>query len=49
MNELNIYLLKDLSPEVKAVTFAKCSRSPDSFKDIAKELTETKSSEFHEK
>lgn len=49
MNNLNIYLLKDLSPEVKAVTFAKCSRSPDSFKDIAKELTEDKSRKFHEK
>ena len=49
MNELNIYLLKDMPPEVKAVTFAKCSRSPDSFKDIAKELTEDKSRQFHEK
>ncbi|MDD3156315.1 MAG: hypothetical protein PHP14_02770 [Candidatus Pacebacteria bacterium] len=49
MNKLNVYLLKDLSPEVKAVTFAKCSRSPDSFKDIAKELTEDKSRKFHEK
>ena len=49
MNELNIYLLKDMPPEVKAVTFAKCSRSPDSFSDIARELTEEKSKEFHEK
>lgn len=49
MNKLNIYLLKDLTPEIKAVTFAKCSRCPDSFKNIAKELTEAKSSEFHEK
>jgi thymidylate synthase ThyX len=49
MNELNIYLLKDMPPEIKAVTFAKCSRSPESFSDIAKELTEDKSREFHEK
>jgi hypothetical protein len=49
MNELNIYLLKDLPPEIKAVTFAKCSRSPNSFSDIARELTEEKSKEFHEK
>jgi len=49
MNELNIYLLKDMPPEVKAVTFAKCSRSPESFSDIARELTEEKSKEFHEK
>jgi thymidylate synthase ThyX len=44
-----IYMLEGLSPEVRAVTFAKCSRSPDSFADIAKELTEEKSKEFHEK
>ncbi len=44
-----IYTLEGLSPEVRAVTFAKCSRSPESFADIAKELTEQKSSEFHEK
>lgn len=44
-----IYTLEGLSPEIKAVTFAKCSRSPESFADIAKELTEEKSSEFHEK
>ncbi len=44
-----IYPLKDLPPEVKAVTFAKTSRSPDSFKNIAKELNETKSGRFHEK
>ena len=44
-----IYTLEGLSPEIRAVTFATCSRSPESFADIAKELTEEKSSEFHEK
>lgn len=44
-----IYTLEGLSPEVRAVTFAKCSRSPESFAEIAKELTEEKSKEFHEK
>ncbi|MBU1131617.1 FAD-dependent thymidylate synthase [Patescibacteria group bacterium] len=44
-----IYLLEGLSPEVRAVTFAKTSRSPKSFRDIAAELTEEKSAEFHEK
>jgi thymidylate synthase ThyX len=48
-NKLKVYSLDKLKPEVTAVCFAKCSRSPDSFKDIAKELTEQKSSEFHEK
>jgi len=47
----DIYLLspKMLSPEVIAVAFAKTSRSPESFRDIAAELTDEKSSEFHEK
>ena len=44
-----IYTLNDLAPEIKAVTFAKCSRSPKSFQEIADELTEEKSSKFHEK
>ena len=45
-----IYTLpSSLMPEVKAVTFAKCSRSPENFDDIAKELTNEKSAEFHEK
>jgi thymidylate synthase ThyX len=46
-----VYLLdpKKLSPETIAVTFAKTSRSPESFKEIAEELTETKSADFHEK
>ena len=46
-----IYLLrpKQLSPETIAVTFAKTSRSPLSFREIASELSDEKSSEFHEK
>jgi len=48
-NKRRIYLLKDLSPEVKAVTFAKCSRTSESFSEIAEELTEEKSKNFHEK
>ncbi len=48
-NEYRIYTLEGLTPEVRAVCFAKCSRSPESFDEIAKELTEEKSSEFHEK
>ena len=44
-----IYALKNLPPEVVAVTFAKCSRSPEPFDLIAKELTEAKSAEFNEK
>ncbi len=46
-----VYLLnpKTLSPEVIAVAFAKTSRSPDSFRDIAAGLTDEKSAEFHEK
>ncbi len=50
-NERRIYLLspKKLSPEAIAVTFAKTSRSPKAFDDIAAELTDQKSSRFHEK
>jgi thymidylate synthase ThyX len=46
-----IYLLspKDLPPETIAVTFAKTSRSPKPFDEIAAELTDEKSSRFHEK
>jgi thymidylate synthase ThyX len=44
-----IYLMKDLPPEVVAVAFAKTSRSPEPFDVIAQELTEAKSSQFHEK
>lgn len=48
-SERRIYTLEGLAPEVRAVCFAKCSRSPESFDEIAKELTEEKSAEFHEK
>jgi thymidylate synthase ThyX len=46
-----VYLLdpKQLSPETIAVTFAKTSRSPLSFREIAAELSDEKSSEFNEK
>jgi thymidylate synthase ThyX len=46
-----VYLLspRALSPETIAVTFAKTSRSPLSFREIAAELTDEKSAEFHEK
>ncbi|MFH1598358.1 MAG: FAD-dependent thymidylate synthase [Patescibacteria group bacterium] len=52
MDELpkrKIYTLAGLKPEVVAVTFAKSSRSPKSFYEIAQELSEEKSAEFHEK
>lgn len=47
----DIYLLSPrlLPPEVIAVAFAKTSRSPKPFREIAAELTEEQSSEFHEK
>jgi thymidylate synthase ThyX len=48
-NPLRVYTLDDLPAEVVAVAFAKTSRSPDSFDDIARELSETDSSRFHEK
>ena len=46
-----IYLLspRHLSPETIAVAFAKTSRSPLSFDEIAAELTDERSAEFHEK
>ncbi len=46
-----IYLLspRDLSPETIAVTFAKTSRSPKAFDEIAAELTDARSARFHEK
>ena len=46
-----IYLLspKELSPETIAVAFAKTSRSPESFREIAAELSDEKSARFHEK
>jgi len=47
----DIYLLqpRQLSPETIAVTFAKTSRSPLSFREIAEELTDEASARFHEK
>ncbi|MGB8213874.1 MAG: FAD-dependent thymidylate synthase [Anaerolineales bacterium] len=46
-----IYLLspKELSPETIAVAFAKTSRSPESFREIAAGLSDEKSARFHEK
>ena len=46
-----IYLLdpKKINQETIAVTFAKTSRSPLSFIDIANELSDESSSQFHEK
>lgn len=48
-NKRSVYSLDYLKPEVVAVAFAKCSRSPESFAEIAKELTDEKSADFHEK
>ena len=50
-HERQVYLLDptQLSPETIAVTFAKTSRSPQSFREIAAELTDEKSAQFHEK
>lgn len=48
-NRCLVYSLDYLKPEVVAVAFAKCSRSPESFKKIAEELTDEKSADFHEK
>jgi thymidylate synthase ThyX len=46
-----IYLLspRNISPETIAVTFAKTSRSPKPFDEIADELTDERSARFHEK
>src|SRR5512139_652456 len=51
MRPRDIYLLnpRELSPEVIAVAFAKTSRSPESFREIAAGLTDEKSAEFHDK
>ena len=51
MPEREIYLLspRALSPETIAVAFAKTSRSPNSFRDIAAELSDEFSAKFHEK
>ncbi len=49
--ERQVYLLdpQSLPSETIAVTFAKTSRSPQSFREIAAELTDEKSAKFHEK
>jgi thymidylate synthase ThyX len=49
--ERQVYLLdpRKYSPEVIAVAFAKTSRSPETFQQIADELTDEKSAQFHEK
>ena len=51
MPNRDIYLLspRALSPETIAVAFAKTSRSPESFRAIASELSDEKSAQFHEK
>jgi thymidylate synthase ThyX len=51
MPERQIYLLspKQLSPETIAVAFAKTSRAPESFREIAEGLSDEKSAQFHEK
>ncbi len=51
MPDRQIYLLspKEHSPETIAVAFAKTSRSPELFREIAAGLTDEKSAQFHEK
>ncbi len=51
MSSRQIYLLspRDLSPETIAVAFAKTSRSPESFHEIASQLSEEGAARFHEK
>ncbi len=49
--ERRVYLLdpQKLAPETIAVAFAKTSRSPQSFEEIARELSDEKSADFHER
>ena len=51
MPQREIYLLspRALSPETIAVAFAKTSRSPESFREIAAELSDETTAKFHEK
>lgn len=51
MPDRQIYLLspKNLSPETIAVAFAKTSRAPESFREIAEGLSDASSAQFHEK
>ena len=44
-----IYPLEGILPEKKAVTFAKCSRSPLSFSEIAESLTKKEAEKFNKK
>jgi len=49
VKQRDIYNISGLPPEVIAVTFAKTSRSPESFRDIANGLTAEGASKFHER
>ncbi len=51
MSKRQVYLLspKELNPETIAVAFAKTSRSPESFQEIAAGLNEESSAKFHER
>lgn len=51
MPKREIYLLspRTLGAETIAVTFAKTSRAPESFREIASELSDQQSAQFHEK
>ncbi|GAB1470577.1 FAD-dependent thymidylate synthase [Chloroflexota bacterium] len=51
MPKQEIYLLspRALSPETIAVAFAKTSRAPESFREIASQLSDEQSAQFHEK
>ena len=51
MSKRQVYLLspQELSPETIAVAFAKTSRSPESFREIAADLNEESSAKFHER
>jgi len=51
MSKRQVYLLspKKLSPETIAVAFAKTSRSPESFREIAADLNDESSAKFHER
>lgn len=51
MPSRQIYLLspRELSPETIAVAFAKTSRSPESFREIANGLTDEASAKFHQR
>lgn len=48
-NARRVYSLRGYSEEVIAVAFAKTSRSPDPFDQIAKDLSEEASAKFHER